>query len=73
MKPKKKEDQSVDASAFLRNGNKIFNRGNTKTKCGGETEGEDIQRLYYVEIHSIYIHQTQDTIVDVKKCLLTRA
>jgi hypothetical protein len=26
-----------------------------------------------VEIHSIYIHQTQDTIVDVKKCLLTRA
>ena len=38
MKPKKKEDQSVDASVLLRRGNKILTGGNMKTKCGAETE-----------------------------------
>jgi hypothetical protein len=40
MKVKKKEDQSVDASVFLRKGNKILKGGNTETKCGAEIEGK---------------------------------
>ena len=38
MKPKKKEDQSVDASVLLRRVNKILAGGNMKTKYGKETE-----------------------------------
>jgi hypothetical protein len=38
MKPKKKEDQNVDASVLLRSGNKILTGGNTETVCGTETE-----------------------------------
>jgi hypothetical protein len=55
MKFKKKEDQSVDASALLRRENKIIKEGNMETKCGAETEGKAIQRLP----HPIYRHQTQ--------------
>jgi hypothetical protein len=36
MKPKKKEDQSVDASVLLRRGNKILTGGNMETKYGTE-------------------------------------
>jgi hypothetical protein len=43
VKLKKKEDQSVAASVFLRRGNKILTGGNTETKCGAETEGKAIQ------------------------------
>jgi hypothetical protein len=39
MKPKKKEDQSVDTSILLRRGNKIPMKGVTETECGAETEG----------------------------------
>ena len=42
MKPKKKEEQSVDASMILRRGNKILIGGNMETKCGAETEGKAI-------------------------------
>jgi hypothetical protein len=42
MKLKKKEDQSVDPSVFLRRGNKLPMGG--VTKCGAETEGMTIQR-----------------------------
>jgi hypothetical protein len=59
MKPKKKEDQNVDASVLLRRGNKILTRGNRETKCGAETEGKAIQRLPHLGIHPIYSHQTQ--------------
>jgi hypothetical protein len=44
MKPKEKEDQSVEASV-LRRGNKILTGGTMETKCGAETEGKAIQRL----------------------------
>ena len=33
IKLKKKEDPRVDASVFLRRGNKILTRGNMETKC----------------------------------------
>ena len=42
MKPKKKGDQSVDASVLLKRGNKIFMRSNMETNCGTETEGKVI-------------------------------
>jgi hypothetical protein len=58
IKPKKKEDQNVDASAILRRVNKTFTRGNMETKCGAETEGKAIQRLPHLGIHPIYSHQT---------------
>jgi hypothetical protein len=63
----KKEDQSVDASALLRRGNKIFRGRNMETKC----EGKAIQRLLHLGIHPIHRHQTPDTIADAKKYLLT--
>jgi hypothetical protein len=59
MKLKKKEDQSVDTSIFLRRGNKIPMEGVTETKCGAETEGMTIQRLTLLGIHPINNHQTQ--------------
>ena len=55
MKFKKKENQSVDTSFFLRMGNKIHMEGVTETKFGAETEGKTIQRLS----HLINSHQTQ--------------
>jgi hypothetical protein len=59
MKPKKKKEQSVDASVLLRRGNKILSGGNMESNCGAETEGEVIQRLPYPGIHPIYRHETQ--------------
>jgi hypothetical protein len=59
MKPKKKEDQSVDASVLIRRGNKILTGGNMVTKCEAETEGKAIQKLPHRGIHLIYSHQTQ--------------
>jgi hypothetical protein len=58
MKLKKKEDQSVDTSVFLRRGNKIPMEGVTETKCGAETEGMTIQRLPHLRIHPKYSYQT---------------
>jgi hypothetical protein len=58
MKPKKKEDQNVDASVLFRLVNKILTRRNMETKCGAETEGKAIQRLPHLGIHPIYSHQT---------------
>ena len=66
MKPKKKEDQNVDASVLLRRGNKILTGGKIETKSGAETEGKAIQTLPRLGIHPIYSHQAQD----VRKCLL---
>jgi hypothetical protein len=59
MKLKKKEDQHVDTSFFLRMGNKILMEGVTETKFGAEMEGKTIQRLPHLGIHHIYNHQTQ--------------
>ena len=72
MKPKKKEDQSVDASVLLRRGNKILMEANMETKCRAETEGKAIQRLRHLGIHHIQSHQTQ-TLVDGNKYLLIGA
>jgi hypothetical protein len=59
MKPKKKENQSVDASMLLRSGNKILTEENMETKCGAETERKTIQRLPQLGMHPIYSHETQ--------------
>ena len=56
MKLKKKEDQSVGVLVLLRRVNKILMEANTETKCGVETEGKAIQRLFYLGIHPIYRH-----------------
>jgi hypothetical protein len=73
MKLKKKEDQSIDTSILLRRGNKIPMEGVTETKHGTETEGMTIQKLPHLGIHLIYNHQTEITIVDANKSLLTGA
>jgi hypothetical protein len=59
MKLKKKEDQSMSASVLLRRRNKIFKGRNMETKSRAETGGKAIQRLPNLEIHPIYINQTQ--------------
>jgi hypothetical protein len=66
MKLKKKEDQSVNPLVLLRSGNKILMRPNMDTKCGTETEEEDILRLHYLGIHPIYSHQTQTLLRKLK-------
>ena len=43
MKFKKKDDQSVGASAHLRRGNKILTRADMEMKCGLEPDGKAIQ------------------------------
>jgi hypothetical protein len=58
MKPKKKEDQSVDASVGFRRVNKKLTGENLEIKCGAETEGKANQRLLHLGIHPIYSHQT---------------
>jgi hypothetical protein len=73
MKLKKKEDQSVDTSIFLRRGNKIPIEGVTETKCGAETEGMTIYRLPIPKDPSHIQPPNPDTIVDANKSLLTRA
>ena len=59
MKLKKKENQSVDTSNFLRKWNKIPIEGVTETTFRAEIEGRTIQRLPHWGIHPIYNHQTQ--------------
>ena len=59
MKLKKKEDQSVDTSVFLKRGNKILMEGVTETKFGAETEGMIIQILLHLWIHPIDNQQNQ--------------
>jgi hypothetical protein len=59
MKHKKKEDQSMDTSFFLRMGNKIPMEEVIETKFGVEMEWRTIQRLPHKGIHAIYNHQTQ--------------
>jgi hypothetical protein len=73
MKLKNKEDQNVHASVLLREGNEVLMGTNTKTKCGAETEGKANQTLPHMGPYLIYSHQTQTTIVDAKKCMLTGA
>jgi hypothetical protein len=71
MKPKKKEDQSVDTSFLLRMRSKIPMEGLTETKFKAEMEERTIQRLPHLGIHSIYNHQNSDTIAYARKILLT--
>jgi hypothetical protein len=70
MKLKKKENQSVDTSNFLRKWNKIPIEGVTETKYRAETEGMTIQRLPYLGIYPINNHKNQ-TLADANKILLT--
>jgi hypothetical protein len=58
-KIKKKEDQRVDTSFFLRIGNKIPMKRVTETGFGAKTKGWTIQRLPHPGIHPIISHQTQ--------------
>jgi hypothetical protein len=59
MKFKKKEDQSVETSIFLRRGNKIPMEGVTEKKCEAETERMTIQRLTHQGIYTINNQKTQ--------------
>jgi hypothetical protein len=59
MKLKKKEDQSVYTSFFLRRGNKIPMEGVTETKIEAETEEMSIHRLLHLGTHPINNHQNQ--------------
>ena len=65
MKLKKKEDQSVDTSIFLRRGNKIIMEGVTETKFEAETDGMTIQRLPHLGIHPIYNQQSNVMLFDI--------
>jgi hypothetical protein len=56
-KIKKKEEQCVDTSFFLRIGNKIPMEVVTETKFGIKMKGWTIQRLHHRGIHSIISHQ----------------
>jgi hypothetical protein len=58
MKPKKKEDQNVDASVLFRRVNKILIGGKMETTYGAETEGKVIQRLPHLGIPPINSHLT---------------
>ena len=49
----------MDILVLLRRGNKIPTEGDTKTKCGEESEGMSIQRLSHLLIHPIYSYKTQ--------------
>lgn len=74
MNPKKKDDQSMDASVLLKRGTKIFIGGDMETKFGAKTEGMAIQSLPHLGIQPIYIQPpSTDNIADPKKCLLTGA
>ena len=63
----------MDTLVFLRSGNRIPTEGDTKTKCGRESEGRTMQRLHDRVIHPIYSLQIPDTIINAHKYLLTRA
>jgi hypothetical protein len=52
MKPKKKEDQNVDAAVLFRRVNKILTEGNVETTYGVETKGKAIQRLPHLGIQT---------------------
>jgi hypothetical protein len=74
MKPKKKEDQNVDASVLFRRVNKILTGGNMETKCGAETEGKALQKLPLLGIQPTYSHQTVlDIIVVCVKVLADKS
>jgi hypothetical protein len=59
MKLKKKEDQSVDTSIFLRWRNEIPMNRVTERKFRADTEEMTIQRLTHLGIYPINNHQTQ--------------
>jgi hypothetical protein len=59
MKLKKKEDNYVATSVFLRRGNKIPIGGVTETRFGAESEGKVIQLLPHLGTHPIYSYQNQ--------------
>jgi hypothetical protein len=71
MKFKKKENLSVGTSVPPRRDNKILTGANIETKCGTETEENDIQRVPHLEIHPIYSYQTQTLLWMPKKFMLT--
>jgi hypothetical protein len=59
MKLKKKEDQNVDTSPFLRIGSKIPMERVIETKFGAEMNGWTIQRLLHPGNNPIISHQMQ--------------
>jgi hypothetical protein len=73
MNPKKKEDQSVDASVLPSRGNKILTGGNMEIKSGTETERKAIQRMSYPGDPSHIQSPNPGNVVDTGKYLLTGA
>jgi len=61
----------VDASVLLKRGNNILTGGNIEKTCDVDTEQKVIQRLPHMSIHPTYSYQNPDTIVDVKRYILT--
>jgi hypothetical protein len=68
-KIKKRKDQWVDTSFFLRIGNKIPMKGVTETKFGAKMKEWTIQRLPHPGIHPI-ICPNPDTIAYASKILM---
>jgi len=62
----RKKTTSMDASVFLRRGDKVFTGGNTDTKFGAESEGKD-------PCHIQTGNQRPYPTVNAKKCFLTGA
>jgi hypothetical protein len=58
-KSRRKEGPTVDTLILLRMGNKIPIEGVTEIKFRAQTEGMTIQRLPYLRIQVIKIHQSQ--------------
>jgi hypothetical protein len=58
---------------LLRKGIKTPMGGDTETKCGAETEGKVIKRLFHLGIHPYIQLPNPDTIVDANKGLLIEA
>jgi hypothetical protein len=70
MKLKKKEEQSVGASVFLKRSTKY----SQAIKYRAEIEGKAIQRLSVPQgIHPIYGYPNPVTIVNAMKCMLKGA
>jgi len=63
VKLKKKEDQNVDTSVFLRRGNKMIMGGNTGTKSEAGTEEKVTLRLPHLGITPICSQQTQSLLL----------
>jgi hypothetical protein len=70
MKPKKKEDQNVDASVFLRSMNKILKGRNIETKCGPSRDWPTWGSIPYTATKPRPYGRFQEALPDRYGCLL---